>query len=63
MNGSPEEHHQDSQQTLDDDEDQDDDAVAVGPGVWFTAGCDQSQEAKEENNCTLVKFVLREMKN
>ena len=48
----PEEHCQDGQQTLDDDEDKDDDAVAVGPGVRFRAGCDQSKEAKEENNCT-----------
>ena len=53
LTGSPEEHRQDSQQTLDDDEDQDDDAVAIGPGVGFRACCDQSKEAEEENNCTL----------
>ena len=54
---SPEEHCQDGQQTLDNDEDQDDDAVAVGPGVGFRAGCDQSEEAEEENNRTLVGVV------
>ena len=52
MNGSPEEHHQDSQQTLDDDEDQDDDAVAVGPGVGAGAGGEEAQEAEQENAAT-----------
>ena len=50
----PEEHGQDYQQTLDNDEDKDDDAVAIGPGVRFRACRDESQEAKEENNCTFV---------